>query len=160
MNKGTMFRVIAAILLLAIGAAAFLSAGSPPQARRTIEQTEAGEHEFPAALGKHLDELSKTIPGTGGEPSEGRSAAAEDAFMQRAYPNDTISVAQMAAARQAFIDIKGHPFPSGRGRPGTWVSVGPSQALYPFTPFRNSFSYVPNDYYAGGRTTAIAISDT
>jgi hypothetical protein len=40
------------------------------------------------------------------------------------------------------------------------VTVGPSQALYPFTPFRNSFNYVPNDYDAGGRTTAIAISDT
>jgi hypothetical protein len=80
--------------------------------------------------------------------------------MQRAYPNDTISVEQMADARQAFTDIKGNPFPRGKGRPGTWVSVGPSEALYPFTEFRNSFNYVPNAYIAGGRTTAIAISDT
>ena len=80
--------------------------------------------------------------------------------MARAYPADTISVPQMDAARAAFSNANGRPFPSGRGRPGTWVSVGPSEALYPFTPFRNSFSYVPNAYIAGGRTTAIAISDT
>ena len=160
MTRSAVFRFIAAVLLLAIGAAAFLSAGSSPQASRTEERAEAGEAEFPTALGKHLEKLSKTIPGAGGEPEEGRSAAAEDAFMQRAYPSDTISLEQMEAARQAFTDIKGHPFPSGKGRPGTWVSVGPSEALYPFTPFRSSFSYVPNDYVAGGRTTAIAISNT
>jgi hypothetical protein len=42
-------------------------------------------------------------------------------------------------------------------KPGEWESVGPSQALYPLTPFRNSGNYVPNEYLAGGRTTSIAI---
>jgi hypothetical protein len=54
----------------------------------------------------------------------------------------------------------GPGIPRGKGRPNTWVSVGPSQALYPLTPFRSSVSYVPNDYDAGGRTTSIAIADT
>ena len=37
------------------------------------------------------------------------------------------------------------------------MNLGPSHALYPATQFRNSFGYVPNDYFAGGRATAIAI---
>ena len=40
------------------------------------------------------------------------------------------------------------------------MSVGPSRALYPDSPFLNSFLYVPNAYVAGGRTTSIAIADT
>ncbi len=55
---------------------------------------------------------------------------------------------------------EGRPFRSGQGEQGTWISVGPSQALYPLTPFRNSFNYVPTRYVAGGRTTAIAIAPT
>jgi hypothetical protein len=40
------------------------------------------------------------------------------------------------------------------------VTVGPSDALYPKSPLRSSYSYVPTDYFAGGRTTAIAIAAT
>ena len=110
-------------------------------------------------MSEHLERLAQTIPGNGGH-AEGPGADAEQAFDQRAYPGDTITVAQMEAARAAHGRLQGRPFPAGKGRPGTWVSVGPSQALYPDTIFRSSFSYVPNDYYAGGRTTSIAISDT
>lgn len=156
MIRSTVFRVIAVIALLAIGAAAFLSAGSPPQASR---QTGALEPEFPTALGSHIAELSKTVPGLE-ESREGPESAAESAFMERAYPADIISVDNMDSARAAFLDAQGRPFPRGKGRPGTWVSIGPSQALYPFTPFRTSFLYVPNEYIAGGRTTSIAIAET
>ncbi len=128
--------------------------------REEANREQAGEAEFPTALGKHIEELSKTIPGLGGEPEEGPNSAADYAFLQRAYPADTISVANMDAARSAFSNAQGRPFPAGKGRPGTWVSVGPSEALYPFTQFRNSYSYVPNTYAAGGRTTSIAISNT
>jgi hypothetical protein len=114
---------------------------------------------MPRALSEHLEKLARTIPGQGGF-AEGPGADADFAFEQRAYPGDTIAVAQMQAARTAFGRLQGRPFPAGKGRPGTWVSVGPSQALYPFTQFRNSFGYVPNDYIAGGRTTSLAISDT
>jgi hypothetical protein len=117
------------------------------------------EEGMPRALSQHLERLAQTIPGNGGH-AEGPGADAEQAFDQRAYPGDTITVAQMEAARAAYGRLQGRPFPAGKGRPGTWVSVGPSQALYPATPFRNSFGYVPTDYYAGGRTTSIAISDT
>jgi hypothetical protein len=121
-------------------------------------EEESGEAELPTALGRHLEKLREATPGTIEE--EGPASAAEAAFNERAYPADTISVAQMNGARSSFAATKGRPFPTGKGRPGTWVTVGPSEALYPFTPLRNSSLYVPNAYVAGGRTTAIAISDT
>ncbi len=124
------------------------------------EEEGKGEAEFPAALGRHLEELKKAVPGNGGESTDGPGGADDSAFLARAYPSDTISIAAMEAARTAFSAAKGRPFPKGKGRPGPWVTLGPSQALYPFTPFRNSFSYVPNAYIAGGRTTAIAINTT
>ena len=160
MKKATVIRIFAVVLLLAIGAAAFLSLGRPLMTRSEAGEAEAAEAEMPTALAKHLQELQKAIPGTGGEAGEGPGSAAEAAFMQRAYPADTISVQQMDAAREAYSNIQGRPFPKGKGRPDTWVTVGPSLALYPFTEFRNSFGYVPNDYLAGGRTTDVAISKT
>ena len=51
--------------------------------------------------------------------------------------------------RTTTASAKGRAFPRGKGAKGTWASVGPSQALYPKTQFRNSFSYVPTDYVAG-----------
>jgi hypothetical protein len=123
------------------------------------DQEAKGEAEAPGALGQHLEKLKEALPGNQGMAGEGPSSAAEAEFMARAYPADTISVANMDAARAGFSNAKGRPFPTGKGRPGTWVTVGPNEALYPFTPFRNSFNYVPNAYVAGGRTTSIAISD-
>ena len=158
MRKAKLFRVLSVVLLVAIGAAAFLSARSTLPLFREAEKESAAEAEMPTALGKHLEELQKTIPGNGGEPAEGPGSGEEAAFMQRAYPSDTISVENMNAARTAFENVKGRPLPQGKGQPGAWVSVGPSQALYPATIFRSSFSYVPTDYYAGGRTTDLAIA--
>jgi hypothetical protein len=120
----------------------------------------AGEQEFPTALAGHLAKLRQALPGNQGMAEEGPASAAEAAFLQRAYPAETISLAQASAAKAAFTASKGRPFPRGKGKKGTWVSVGPSRALYPDSEFLNSFLYVPNAYVAGGRTTAIAISDT
>ena len=89
---------------------------------------------------------------------EGPASLVEAEFQQRAYPADTISVEQMQGVRASVAAAKGRPFPSGKGRKGTWVSIGPSEALYPFEPFRNAFNYVPNAYVAGGRTTSIALA--
>jgi len=117
-----------------------------------------GEAEAPAALGRHLEKLKEALPGNQGMAEEGPSGAAEDEFLQRAFPADTISVANMDSARAAFLNAKGRPFPTGKGRPGTWVTVGPNDALYPFTSLRDSSNYVPNAYVAGGRTTSIALA--
>ncbi len=103
-----------------------------------------------AALSKHLERLRQSIPGNGGELGGGGGAEVED-FLAKAYPDTDIPLARLQEARAAAARIGGKNFPTGKGRPGTWVTVGPSNALYPATMFRNSFSYVPNDYVAGGR---------
>jgi hypothetical protein len=93
---------------------------------------EAGEEPFPPALSRHLEELSRALPGEQGMSEEGPGSAAEAAFLERAYPDDRISVADMSGARAAFRAISKRPFPRGKPQPGSWVSVGPSQALYAF----------------------------
>ena len=115
----------------------------------------AGEPEFPTALAQHL----QAIPGTGGEPNEGPGSYEEQQFDALAFPAADIPQAAFAGARSAAAAKKGK-FGSGKGKTGEWVSVGPSEALYPSTPFRDSSSYVPNAYVAGGRTTVLAIAPT
>jgi hypothetical protein len=127
---------------------------------RQNESEAAEAAELPTALERHLEHLREAVPGNGGESSEGPGSAAEAAFLERAYPGDTISVAEMDRFRSSFTKAASRPFPIGKAPKGSWTNVGPSEALYPATPFRNSFSYVPNAYVAGGRTTAIAISPT
>jgi hypothetical protein len=142
---------LAVVLVLAAAAVAGMTlAGSDPagQAR--------GEAEFPTALAGHLDKLRQAVPGNQGMAEDGPAGAAEAAFLQRAYPDDTIAVSDMDAARAAFTAATKRPFAKNK-KPGTWIPVGPSEALYPDTEFRNSFSYVPNEYVAGGRTTGIAL---
>jgi hypothetical protein len=140
------------LVLVAAAIAVFGGSGSSPQA------VPAGEGEFPTALGRHLEQLAKAYPGNPGLSEEGPSSAAESEFLERAYPAETISVEQMEGVRAAVAAANGRPFPSGKGRKGTWVSVGPSEALYPFERFRSSFNYVPSAYVAGGRTTSIALA--
>ena len=142
------------ILAASIGIVAIHLSGTP-----SVQTVVSGEGEMPPALGRHLERLM-ALPGNQGMSSEGPGAAAEAEYLARAYPSDTISVAQVDRAKAAFTASSGRPFPSGKGQKGTWVSVGPSNALYPDSEFLNSFLYVPNAYVAGGRTTAVAISDT
>src|SRR5687768_17403690 len=146
----------AAIALLAglAAVAGITLTGSTPVAAGT------GAGEGPTALSKHLDALRQSVPGNQGMSEEGPASAADAAFAARAYPDSTIAVSEVQAARSAFAGQQGRPFKAGKGAPGTWVSIGPSRALYPATPFRNAFNYVPAAYVAGGRTTDIAIADT
>ena len=144
----------AAIVLLAgltLVAGITLSGGAP-------QATGAGGGEVPTALGQHLASLRQSVPGNQGMAMEGPSSAAEDAFAARAYPDTTIAVSDVQAARSAWASQRIRP-KRGNQRPGTWFPVGPSKALYPFTELRNAFNYVPNEYVAGGRTTDIEIDD-
>ena len=152
--KTKWFRIFALVTVLALigGTFAFL--------REEAEREEAVEPEFPPALAKHIEELGKTIPGNGGEPDEGPGAADDAAISALAYPDNDIPLARLDAARSAFKALQGRSFPRGKGRPGTWVSVGPKNAVYPFFDFRNLGLYVPNEYVAGGRTVAIAIASS
>jgi hypothetical protein len=99
----------------------------------------------------------ETTPGYGGEPREGPDSAADQAFFQRAFPDADIPVTRIEFARQSFGRVQAKGFPRGK-RPGTWVTVGPSNAIYPFFALRDFTTYVPNEYVAGGRTTALALA--
>jgi hypothetical protein len=140
---------IAAVLLLALAGLVAINIS----AERDNGEG-AGEGDLPPLISRYLEAL----PDNGG--LEGPAGSADQAFLERAYPSDTIAVSQVDASKSAFRAAKGRPFPRGQGQKGTWVTIGPDQAVYPFTPLRNAFNYVPNEYIAGGRTTSLAISDT
>jgi hypothetical protein len=147
--------VAAGVLAVGVGIVAINLAGAQGAAQVT-----PAEGEMPTALSRHLEKLRQSIPGNSGMSEEGPASAADAAFAERAYPADTISIAQMDRAKSAFTVAFNRPFPVDKATKGVWSNIGPSRALYPFTEFRNSFSYVPNAYVAGGRTTSIAISHT
>jgi hypothetical protein len=111
----------------------------------------------PPALANHLAKLKQALPPNGGMEGPGGAAASE--FRERAYPDTTVSLAEMDGARAAFADASGVPFRADE-RDAIWNSIGPSRALYPRSDFLTSFLYVPNTYVAGGRTTSIALSDS
>jgi hypothetical protein len=115
----------------------------------------SAEFEGPPALAKHLAKLSQALPPNGGMALEGPGGAAGGEFAERAYPDNTISVAEMEGARDAFAAASSR----SHGNDADWEQIGPSRAVYPSSEFLNSFLYVPNEYIAGGRTTSIAIEE-
>ena len=135
-------------------------AGSALAVAAALQGAEA-EGESPAALGRHLESLRAGIPGQGGEPEEGPGVAADEAFRIRAYPAETISVAQAQTAATSFQQARNRAASrSTTAAEARWRAYGPSRALYPFTKFRNYTNYVPNTYVAGGRTTALVLANT
>jgi hypothetical protein len=115
---------------------------------------------MPGKLAEHLEKLREAVPGNQGMAPEGPGVADAFDFFNRAYPGTTITMAQAEAAKTAFVQTKTRVLSAAAKarKPAGWTKMGPSEALYPFTPLRNAFSYVPNEYTAGGRTTSIAIS--
>lgn len=145
--------------LIAVAVAALTVTGGTATMLYVERQREAGivgEAEFPTALSGHLEQLKEAIPGHDGESGEGPSSAADAEFLARAYPASTITVKQADRARTDWVKAAKRKVKST----GTWQQAGPTTALYPFSPLRDSSSYVPNEYVAGGRTTASAIAPT
>ena len=140
---------LALVAAAAMMAGVFGSSGSSSQAVMV-------EAETPPALAQHLAKLRQALPPNGGMALEGPGGAAGGEFAERAYPDSTISVAEMEGARDAFAAATSR---SGGANDARWEQIGPSRALYPSSQFLNSFLYVPNEYVAGGRTTSIAIED-
>ena len=149
MNRRTWVTVIGALTVL-IGAVAFGGGGT--------SQPAAGSGDgMPGALSAHLDKLSQALPSNGGEGNRGPGGA-DAAFLQAlAFPGTDIPLAQLTAARSAASTAKGRlPKHSNTG----WASIGPSTALYPFSPLRTLPLYVPNEYPAAGRVTALVLAPT
>jgi hypothetical protein len=133
--------------------------GTKESLEKEASSATTGEREsLPPALSKHLEKLKQTLPGNGG--LSGPGTPEEEAFLFKAYPATDIPLALLDAQRAAVQSINGRPFARGKGKTGTWVTVGPSNALYPLFPFRTFSSYVPAQYAASGRTTSLAIDNT
>ncbi|MDQ3324521.1 MAG: hypothetical protein M3529_02045, partial [Actinomycetota bacterium] len=114
--------------------------GSIVGTRHEQKAPPVGREGVPGSLGQHLDELKQAVPGDAGMSEEGPGAAAEAAFMERAYPADTISVRKVDSSKQTFRQVlKTTRQTAARQRVADdWDNVGPSRALYPFTRFRNN----------------------
>ena len=159
-ERPSVFRILTACLVVTVGVA--LASIGPARNRRNPGADPARftvERKTPAAVARHIKRF-EALPGLEGMGPEGPGSADAERFFARAFPDTDIPLARIEAARSAAARLKGKPFPQGKGRPGTWVTIGPSNALYPFTQFRSSSGYVPNAYVAGGRATAIAIDPT
>src|SRR5919108_1316591 len=146
---GVVFAVVAAAAV----SAALMRSGTPSAAGASL-RTEGG---MPPALARHLERL-QSLPGNAGEPSEGPGGAEEAKLEQLAYPDSDIPLSRLNAERAAAKAVKSRPFPSGKGRLGSWISVGPKNALYPFFGMRDLGLYVPNAYYAASRIDAMALA--
>ena len=139
-----------ALLLVAVAVAGRMASGA------SGDRSVRGEGELPTALANHIDALMAATPGSEAMEREGPASAASAEFQERAYPDSVISVKEMRGARNAFsAATRRASAPPGH----EWDMIGPSRALYPFNVLRNSFSYVPNAYIAGGRTTAIDVEE-
>ena len=114
----------------------------------------AGGGAFPSAFSKHVADL-RAAPHSAN--LGGPASWEEQQDMARAYPAESVAYSWIAGARTDWKAKKGKQFPTGKGKKGTWISVGPSTALYPLSEFRTRELYVSGEYEAGGRMTALAI---
>ena len=72
-------------------------------------------------------------------------------FLALAYPDTDIPLARLNAARAAAAGHGKKGFPTGKGRPGSWVTVGPSQASTRSRSSATPSTTCPTRYVAGGR---------
>jgi hypothetical protein len=158
MNRKRLRLGLVGLVALALVAAAAIGGLSGSGSSSQAVSADFGEG--PPALANHLATLKQALPGYGGMSKEGPGSAADAEFRERAYPDNAISLADMERARDAFAASKSRQSTAAIAAVGSWELVGPSRALYPSSPFLNSFLYVPNAYIAGGRTTSIAIGNT
>lgn len=116
---------------------------------------------MPLALSRHLEDLQKTLPGNGGESDRGPGGYAAEKLSRMAYPATDIRLQQLSGARAAFSRISAKSLSAPRSATaGTWSAYGPSKAKVPFFAPRDATLYTPDKYYAAGRTTCMAISNT
>ncbi len=163
-RRQSLVAVVAGALVASTAAVGINLTGAPAPVPAVSE-----EGDVPTALSAHLEQLRQSIPGMD-ESREGPWSAAEEEFQARAYPADTISVAKIEGAREAYRKLVASGPPNSvrvaiaeggtAADASSWRLFGPSKAVYPDTKFRSVENYVPNRYVAGGRTTDIAMAET
>jgi hypothetical protein len=80
------------------------------------------------------------------------ASAAEEAFMQRAYPADDIPLSLTMNAQAAFSSVKGRAVGKDKNTPGQWTLIGPNSANFP-----DVLTFSGASYTTSGRVTALAI---
>ena len=111
MDRRRKRRLVAAGVLTALGLTAAISA---VMLGPSSSQTAPAVGEGPTALSQHFERL-RALPGNQGMAEEGPGGAADNAFFNRAFPADTISVANMESSRQAFTATTQPALPRGQG---------------------------------------------
>ena len=152
-SKRSMYRV-------ALVAAVVLTMAALVPVALVARQSGAGEdqasfEELATAGDRHRDDLRKASPGRLVDSKEGPGSAEAAALAALAYPDTDIPLYRLTAARESGEKVKSR---LPRGGTEGWQSVGPSNALYPFSELRNLGNYVPNEYSAGGRVNTMAIA--
>lgn len=122
-------------------------------AQLSTDKSEAEAESLPPLIANRLEKLHRTVPGSPGLASAGSPEA--EGFLFKAYPATDIPLALFDAERGAMQKVGQR----GKGKKGQWVTVGPSNAIYPLFPYRTFQSYVPAEYAASGRTPTLAISN-
>ena len=142
-NWGT---ILPAALAVGVGVTAIVSPRQPftidPVQARSVG-AEMGEEGLRASRRARLERLRQTIPGNGGEMQEGPAFADEEAFLQRAYPDEDIPAGRRSLAREWFHRVSRPRPPVRPPASGSLVlQIGPSSAIYQKTDFR--LTYVPD----------------
>jgi hypothetical protein len=145
------FASIAAIALVAAGLAVFaLTRSHAPRVRAA---------ERPGPVVSKKNDLNDERPGKNAEASRGANenrgpdnTPDVEAYLQRAYPADEVSMDQTLGAQAAWAALAAGPH-----SPGNWQLVGPSKATYPgvLNGLGDGAQYV-----TAGRVTAMAIGPT
>ncbi|MBP7570753.1 MAG: exo-alpha-sialidase [Acidobacteria bacterium] len=160
MTRTPLRLVIASLAVVSL--AALLVFGAPRLLRtfRTGEPPAVGSEQprkRPPALARHLAHLRQALPGNEGM-SENPGSAAEERFLNRAYPDTDIPLARIEAAREAFAAVQAKGIGGDRNAPGEWHLLGPISARYQASPYRTT--YDPGEVSVSGRVTALAIAQT
>ncbi len=141
-------RVTAALALVALAAAGLaLVAGS---VRSGAPAARAGSEHQGLAFARHDRDLF-SVNKTGDK--EGPGSYADQQAELNAYPADSITDDEIAAAQAASVAVASHGVGNGKSSTSSWYSLGPTDAIYPA--FLNRHG---SDYITSGRITALAVA--
>ena len=139
------------ILISAAAAMAFVAVKSP-----SPPLTTTAAHRAPLLFNKFRQDpdefLGNKVAKAGPSTDRGPTAAAEEAFANRAYPATDIPFTATLNAQSAFSKVKARGN-SKKNPAGQWSLIGPSSANFP-----NILTFSGAAYTTSGRITALAIA--
>ncbi len=144
------------MMAAALAAAALTGSDSAAKAPQVAVPTDG---ELSAALATKLAAAQQFTPGLAtSRPLDEAAGPSELNWFMHSYPATDIPLAQFLGARQDWKALQKQGLPGGlNANRGLWTRLGPSNALYPFNPFRDRSVYVANEYVATGRISHVAI---